>query len=104
MRRLPVALVPAAVGLLLAACVADRDTTSPRSRRPTPRRLTDTPPACRLQSLLKSDARAFFTSNTDPASTTFTAMADCVWRGSEHAPDLATPFGLKIFAHIARAR
>jgi len=104
MRRLPVALVPAAVGLLLAACVADRDTTSPRVAAPDSPSLTVTPttPAC--NSLLRTDAQAYFKFNSDPVFDDITALATAYGAAPSTHPDLATPFGLKIFAHISAAR
>src|SRR6185295_2767970 len=91
MRRLPVALVPAAVGLLLAACVADRDTTSPRVASPDSPSLTVTPttPAC--NSLLKTDAQAYFKFNSDPVFDDITALANAYGAAPHTHPDLATP-------------
>lgn len=100
MRRLPVALVPAAVGLLLAACVGDRDTTAPRSA-PNAASFGKTPPATCDFNTLRSEGRDFFSSNTDPVFDIIKSMTDAFGTGGAAA---ATPFGLDVFAQIASAR
>ena len=109
MRRSPVALVPAAVGLLLAACVGDRDTTAPRvaasdsasfDRAMTPAQ--QRPPATIT---IRKDAHAFFTSSSRCRSSPISQRwrMRTALRRTTH-PAAATPFGLNIFAHIAAAR
>jgi hypothetical protein len=104
MRRSLVALVPAAAGLLLAACVGDRDSTAPRiapSNSPSLDRPTS--PAC--DATIKTDARAFFSSYPgDPVFTDVDAMAAAYGTGGAAGAAAATPFGLNIFNHIANAR
>ena len=88
MRRSPVALVPAAVGLLLAACVGDRDTTAPRvARRPAPPSLTASPqqrppaisPSGKTRTRSSHRAR-------DAVFTDITAMANAYGVAPTHAP------------------
>lgn len=104
MRRSPVALVPAAVGLLLAACVGDRDTTAPRSApsgSPSFTAAATTTPACDIT--IMKDALAYFATG-DAVFTDIPLMANAYSVAPHTNPAAATPFGLNILSHIAAAR
>jgi hypothetical protein len=96
MRRTPVALVPVAVSLLLAACVGDRDTTAPTGLAPRPTASSLNLPACNFTNL-KGYVRDFFDSPQDVAKD----LADQMSRASEPT---RTALGWQIINEISLAR
>jgi hypothetical protein len=107
MRRLPVALVPAAVGLLLAACVADRDTTSPRSAPDAAAFAQGAQPqTCSpntFSGTMKQSAGTFFSAGNDPVFDLISTMKTS-WQTNGAAAAATTTAGLNILARIAAVR
>jgi hypothetical protein len=107
MRRFPVALIPLGLSLALAACGRDQ-TTSPRSITAGQRSsaVSVTPvagDACGFDDM-KSYARAFFKSGSDPAFKFITDMQAAYGTGGEAGIVAATPYAWKIFKDIATVR
>ena len=107
MRRSPVALVPAAVGLLLAACVGDRDTTAPKSAPDAAAFVQGSQPQTCSQNLfnvaMKQDAGAFFSSSNDAVFDLISTMKSS-WQNNGAAAPATITAGLNILARIAAVR
>jgi len=101
MRRSPVALVPAAVGLLLAACVGDRDTTAPKSASNAASFTQAAPPVTCDFTAMKQDASHFFSASNDAV---FGMISNMKTTRQSSGAAAATPMGFNIFAEISKAR